>query len=229
VLTLGGWQTYDPTSSNEDQRGDRGAWQSIKHFFDFLEFTYANSVIAYDNDHRDNLITSAESKITNTAYAGTDRMRGLRSWFERHMYDVSSKAIGAMVGIMVLAMVSFIAWFLWEKWMLRRRAARIGLDNLPTSDQMRLVRQLGFYDELVRLLARHQITRPKHLTPQEFSRSLLYLPGQAYDTILRLTEVFYRVRYGSAELSGGMQRRLDTVVGRLADLLGPPPGSKGSS
>ena len=60
VLTADGWRTYDPTSSREDNRAEAGVWQSIKHFFDFIEFKYANSVIAYDNDHRDNLIANGD-------------------------------------------------------------------------------------------------------------------------------------------------------------------------
>ena len=59
------------------------------------------------------------------------------------------------------------------------------------------------------------------VTPMEFSQSLLYLPNQAYDTIRRLTALFYRVRYGNAELSHGLQRRLGTVIARLESSMGP--------
>ena len=103
--------------------------------------------------------------------------------------------------------------------MLRRKAARIGLKRLPTAEQLRLARQLGFYDDLMQLLARNHIARPVHLTPLEFSQTLLYLPGEAYDTIRRLTQVFYRVRYGDAELTGGQRRRLEGVISRLEDSI----------
>jgi hypothetical protein len=221
------WKTFDPTSSREDQRSDAGWWQRVRHFFDYLEFSYANSVIAYDNDHRENLISHVETQMTNSSYAGSDWLRRVRAWFELNIYQVSSTAIGLMMTLMILAMIAFVVWFFWERWMLRRRAARIGLESLPPSDQLRLVRQLGFYDELVRLLARHQITRPKHLTPLEFSQTLSYLPNRAFDTILRLTEVFYRVRYGGAELSHGMQRRLGTAIEQLGESMGSPPRSRG--
>jgi hypothetical protein len=222
VRTADGWRTFDPTSAREDPRSGGGWWESVKHFFDYMEYTYANSVIAYDNDHRENLIANVETQMTNTSYAGSEWVRRMREWFELNVYQLSSTAIGGMMALMILGMVGFVAWYLWERWMLRRRAARIGLESLPPSDQIRLVRQLGFYDELMRLLARHHITRPKHLTPLEFSQTLLYLPSQAYDTILRLTAVFYRVRYGDAQLSYGMQRRLGTVIGRLEQSMGPP-------
>ncbi len=227
VLTEGGWKSFDPTSAREEQAAAGGLWQDVKHFFDFLEFSYGNSVIAYDNDHRENLIANVESKMTNTTYAGGEWLGKLRGWFDMNMYKVSSTVIGGLMALMITAMVAFVGWFLVERWMLRRRARRIGLESLSTSDQLRIIRQLGFYGDLLQLLARHQINRPKHLTPLEFSQSLLYLPNRTYDTILRLTHLFYRVRYGEMKLSHGQQRRLETVITRLGDAMGaPPPKSK---
>src|SRR5262249_52431862 len=118
------------------------------------------------------------------------------------------------VGILSIAMTILpatiavpILLFLWEKWLLRRRARRIGLESLSSAEQIRLARQLGFYDSLTRLLERHQIIRPAHLTPMEFSESLTFLPIDAFDIVQRITAAFYRVRYGGAELAPEQQRR----------------------
>ena len=54
----------------------------------------------------------------------------------------------------------------------------------------------------------------------EFSDSLLFLPSEAYRTIQRLTQVFYRVRFGQAELSPSQQRQLHNVLAKLANDLG---------
>ncbi|MGH7215338.1 MAG: DUF4129 domain-containing protein, partial [Tepidisphaeraceae bacterium] len=126
-----------------------------------------------------------------------------------------SGALGTLVGLMIAALLVAVAWFVYERWKLRRRASRIGLDVLPVGDQMRLARQLGFYDDLMRLLERRQIIRPKHLTPLEFSDSLAYLPSEVYDSIHRLTHIFYRIRYGHAELQGSQRRRLAKVIERV--------------
>ena len=116
-------------------------------------------------------------------------------------------------------MTGSVAWFSWERLRLRRRAARIGISTLPMSEQMRLAKQLGFYDELLRLLGRHRMIRNAHQTPLEFSRSLLFLPGQTYDTIVRLTQLFYRIRFGGAKLSTAQRRHLSTVLDRLTGQL----------
>jgi hypothetical protein len=57
--------------------------------------------------------------------------------------------------------------------------------------------------------------RPSHLTPREFSESLSYLPYEQFQTIRRLTDIFYHIRYGRRELTGPRQRLLGNVIGRL--------------
>jgi transglutaminase-like putative cysteine protease len=222
VKTQGGWKTYDPTSGNEVGRTRVTFWQRMKHLFNYMEFSYGNSVIAYDNQNQENLVNAMETKMTNTIYRGAGVFDRLREWLNSDQFDyMTSHLVFVMVGLILLTLVGFVGVFLWEKWRLRRRAARIGLEALPPDERLRLARQLGFYDDLLQLLARHQITRPRHLTPLEFSRSLAFLPAGAYETVHRLTELFYRVRFGKAELDAGQRKRLATTIGRLADDLGP--------
>jgi hypothetical protein len=219
VLTADGWQTFDPTSGREDlgAAARAGAWQRVKHFFNWLEFTYGKSVIAYDNENRRSLIQEVENRMADSAVRGNTTVNRVRRWMTSNDIDaLASKAVFVFFTLMIVTLAAFVGWFLWERWTLRRRAARIGLESLPPADQARLARQLGFYDDLVKLLARHQISRPRHLTPMEFARSLSFLPSDAYAAVLRLTDIFYRVRYGRAELHPGQQRRLSTVINRLS-------------
>jgi hypothetical protein len=69
------------------------------------------------------------------------------------------------------------------------------------------------------LLERHRISRRPHLTPMEFSNSITFLPSEAFDAVRRLTEIFYRVRYGRKELSHAQQRRLGRVIERVGAML----------
>ena len=223
VKTTRGWQRFDPTSGNESSGPARLTfWQRMKHLLNYMEYSYANSVIAYDNQNQENLVNAMETRMTNTIYRGAGVLDTLKGWLNSDRLDyLTSHLVFLMVGLILLALVGFVGMFVWEKWRLRRRAARIGLEALPPDEQLRLARQLGFYDDLLQLLARHQITRPRHLTPLEFSRSLTFLPASAYETIHRLTELFYRVRFGQAELDGGQRKRLATTLGRLAGELSP--------
>ena len=105
---------------------------------------------------------------------------------------------------------------------MRKRAARIGIESLPSDERLKLARQLGFYDDLLRLLEKRGIIRPAHLTPMEFTDSLSFLPAEAYHSIRRLTEVFYRVRYGRQQLSTGHRSKLEGIINSVEGILGPP-------
>ena len=79
--------------------------------------------------------------------------------------------------------------------------------------------QLAFFDDLARLLSRHGHHRRPSQTPREFAQSLTTLPRQAYDAVLALTEVFYRVRYGNARLSRRRRRWVSHSLERLASVM----------
>jgi len=92
-----------------------------------------------------------------------------------------------------------------SRWVLRQRAHRIGINSLPRLSSFGWRATVGIYDEMLRLLLRHRIVRQPYATPLEFSRSLAFLPSEAYDMIQRLTVLFYKVRYGGTELPAGRQ------------------------
>lgn len=222
VLTKDGWVAFDPTSGRDvgATRSGEGLWQKIKHFFNYLEFNYANSVIAYDNNSRENLIDSVELSMTKPFYSAVNA-GGPGGIFDSPLVrTLTDTLVAGGIVLVSLAVAGFLAWIVWKRVKLRRRAARIGIESLPPAEQLRLARQLGFYDSLLQLLQRHRIARADHMTPMEFSRSLMYLPADVYEQIRRLTGVFYRVRYGRAELSDGNQRRLGGVIRRIDTALG---------
>ena len=225
VRTPEGWKTFDPTSSREAERpAASGLVGRMRHLIDFLEYTYANSVIAYDGQNRDTILASVETGLANTAIRGNDSASRLKDFLGSYeaatFWNVSTLVLSGIVLFMTAVVAASLGWFVFERWRLRRRAQRIGIESLPEADQLRLARQLGFYDDLLRVLGRHRITRPPHFTPMEFSRSLTFLPAEPYDTVRRLTELFYKVRYGGTELPTSRQRRLSNVLSRLAHELG---------
>ncbi|HXE54410.1 MAG TPA: DUF3488 and transglutaminase-like domain-containing protein, partial [Tepidisphaeraceae bacterium] len=217
VETPNGWETFDPTSSRTYDPKRAGLMGRLRNLMEFLEFNYANDVVAYDAQNRQNLITAAEAKLTETATRAADAMSGAGYLIANSssFWDASSIVLTCVVLLMVGVLAVAFGWFLWERWRLLRRAQRIGIESLPEDQQLRLARQLGFYDELLRLLERHRIVRPAHFTPLEFSRSLTFLPAGTYDTIQRLTRLFYEVRYGGVEMSPPRQRHLGNVLARL--------------
>lgn len=220
VYTASGWQTFDPTSDSDtrEQQRHEGFWQKIKHVVDALQFAYGNSIITYGNDHQTNLWASTESAIGQSAAIRSAR-RSLFSWLNadhamntRRYWDVSTLLLTAAMGVLGALAAGIVGWFAWEKWKLWRTARRIGIGGLPQEERLRLARQLEFYDQLLKLLGRHGVIRQPHQTPREFSRSLLYLPSRIYDQVSRLTEIYYRIRYGRTELSAARKANLIHVI-----------------
>ena len=190
----GEWETYDPTSGRGDDTAaaTAGPWKKSMQFLEYLQYTWANSVVAYDAESRTNLISNVDSDLANTAIKSQVTVSSLRQWLTDHTDVFESRITAVLIVIMVLVIIGAIGFFALERWRLRKRARRIGVEALPPSDQVRLLRQLGFYDDLLKLLERHRIFRPKHLTPLEFSRSIDYLPHEIFDIVQRLTVIFYR-------------------------------------
>ena len=80
VFTRNGWKTFDPTSDRDaiEQASQAGLWQKVKHFFNFLEFGYGKSVIAYTNDDRSNLMQRAETAVVRAMVKSSRRLDRIR-------------------------------------------------------------------------------------------------------------------------------------------------------
>jgi protein-glutamine gamma-glutamyltransferase len=219
IYTGAGWETFDPTSNRQvGNASRRPLFSDMRKLLDYLEFKWANTVVAYDTGDRRNLIESLDGQLTRTSAVGGTL--NFQTWIDEfHSNLVSPTVLSCVITGMISLSFVAVAWFMIERWRLRRRAKRIGVQSLSAPDQLRLVRQLGFYNDLLRILERHHIDRPRHLTPLEFSRSLSYLPAGIYDDIFRLTEMFYRIRYGPPTQTAHPRRHLSAVVHRIQAAL----------
>jgi hypothetical protein len=236
VLTPAGWKTFDPTSGNEaGPTHARDTWRSVKNFFNWLEFKWAEKVVAYDGERRDNLIQDLDRSVVNAALSSPVNPNkwqqtlstGWRDWMNRLTQSIndgtglmlSAKVIIAMIVVLTLVVCYGAFTLIRQRYRMRRRAARIGLDGLPTAEAIRLAKQLGFYERLMTLLERRRIVRPPHMTPAEFTDGLAFLPNEAYHTIRRLTQVFYSIRFGRQRLEREQREELEATVDRLEPML----------
>ncbi len=217
LMPDGMWKTFDPTSARDPRNTlrDTTLVGRLKQFVDFLEYTWAANVVAYDNDTQENLVQNLDRTLTNTAIDSQGFLANFQDTMGKLGDLIATRAIGPVMLLMLLVLVIAVLCFVYEKWRLRRIATRIGLEAMPTHERLRLARQLGFYDDLVQLLEKRQLVRQKHQTPLEWAESLSFLPAEAFESIRRLTEIFYRIRFGKAELSASQRSRLSGVIDRL--------------
>ncbi|MDB5325867.1 MAG: conserved rane protein of unknown function, Transglutaminase-like [Phycisphaerales bacterium] len=228
VLTNAGWERFDPTSSTEANAASRSLtlWQRMRAAMNFLEYKWGNAVVNYDAESRSNIIQNTESQLSSTAVNTAGWMQDLRDRISatindylkiENFFSVLTTMIAGVILVLVLVVIVIVALRL----RLYRRARRIGLNTLSNNDQRRLAKQLAFYDQMLQALERRDITRPPHLTPREFGASVGFLPAEVFDIVQRLTRIFYRIRYGEAELQPAQQKRLVRSVERIEAVLGP--------
>ena len=219
VLTSGGWVTFDPTSGRTAPRST-SVLARVGDFWDYLQYTWANSIITYSDKDRRNVVEDVNIGLQTSSDWTGYAWAWLRSLLHPEvMYVLSSRILVGAIAVAILAAVAAVGAFVNEKYRMRRRALRIGLNALADSDKLRLARQLAFYDQLLQLLARHRMIRPRSLTPREFAQSLTFLPARGYQHVCQLTEVFYQVRFEQRDLSPARQRLLMNTIQDLARLL----------
>jgi hypothetical protein len=221
VLTDQGWETFDPTSGNQTmEAASTGILARIRSLFNYLEYRWATSVVAYGQENRQAIMSTMDVFTVNAAGSSIDKMHALPRAWTRFLdriadYFANPTWVTTLTSLLLTAMAAVICYFIYEQSRLRRRAQRIGLDRLPPEQRRRLTRQLGFYDDLLRLLERRGIIPPPHLTPLEFSDQLNYLPNQTFHDIRRLTRLFYRIRFGGAELNNYRKKVLSEAIARI--------------
>ncbi len=124
VLTRDGWMTFDPTSSHESQTvRQQTFFGKAKQFFDYLDYTWANSVVAYDRDRRDNLVQTVETRMINSGGSGAMWLHDFNKWLDSaQFFNFSARVIVFMLSIMSIVLVGLVVMFLYERIKLRRRA-----------------------------------------------------------------------------------------------------------
>ncbi len=243
VLTRRGWQRFDPTSGTDvdaQRHGDAGGLAAItrtlRQWFDSIEYAWIRNVVTYDSSRQRSVNNSFAQELESAAADAEEQGAGqVRSTLERVMGPVGGwigglwrwlrdginvpRIVALLVAILIvglpLAAIVVITVFLVGKWRLRRRARRIGLDNLPKRERRRLARELGFYFGMIDDLRRRGHRRASGQTPLEFADSLTLLPPPAFDAVQELTDAFYRVRYGRERLTRDARHRLRDIVRQL--------------
>jgi len=231
VYTNQGWLTFDPTASQDAIISQpNGIFARLTNIFEYLEYQWGANVVAYNQTNRQNLLDTMDNVMNRTASAGGQPIYNLERLFsllqpyldQIGSFLISPTLIGGIMWVLGLTIVTLVAWFIYSRTRLRRRVRRMGLDQLPPGRREQLARQLAFYDDLLHLLERHHITSPPNLTMEEFSNSLTFLPSETYESVRRLTQLFYRIRFGETELSAPQRRRLANVIAQIQRVLDEP-------
>ena len=119
----------------------------------------------------------------------------------------------ALVAIAVVIAVIAVVKVTRRLLAIRRRA---GLGYVSSAEQRRLMRQLGFYVDMLNVLQRAKHHKPRWQPPLLFADEVSRGHQQAGDAMRDITNLFYAARFGGQRLSRSDVARAQQQVAALA-------------
>jgi len=212
-----GWSTYDavPTASlYEYHEADHTLADRLRWTFRQFEDDWNENVVDYDRDTQAGL---------------TDRLEGgLWARLSRSLIDVRGDmarinqafALGPTgyiwMGLIVFAGV--LAFIVIVRLVRRVRTIRrrAHLEHLHGHEYRRIVRQVGFYIDMLAILNRARLPKPPWLPPQAYGESFTDDRPAVAHRIAEISQAFYRVRYGGETLDPSEMQSIHASVDALA-------------
>ncbi len=214
------WETFDPTPqatlqnlhAARNTRADRWRWM-----FDRLDAKWSNNFVAFDTHTQRQLLGALDFGWTRRV---DDALYATQEWMARVNRAFYLGPAGYIwMGIVALAVV-IAAIAVWTK---LRRVARMRstmqLQHVVGSAHHRMLRQLGFYMDMLTVLREAGRAKPAWQPPLEYTRTLVREHPKAARLAQQLTELFYAARYGHRSLSREELGQARSLVAELQTVL----------
>jgi transglutaminase-like putative cysteine protease len=215
-----GWEQFDPTPPAtllQIHSADNGIADRLRWMYQQFEDDWNSNVVEFDRDAQVDLADSFDVEWS------------LR--FERWMQDVRARmarinqafALGptGYIWMATIAFAAVLAFIVLVRVLKRVRTIRRGahLEHLHGRQYRRMVRQVGFYIDMLNVLHRAKLTKPSWQPPQQFGETLASARPEAARLVDEITRAFYRVRYGGHVLQPSEVESVDNSVRALAQHL----------
>jgi len=193
------WITFDPTPAAGRTVPQRfGLAGLLGKYADAFELMWFQYIIGYDKQEQRSLASSLNNRLFK---------------YRRNVAD-ELFAVGKMPKIgwqRILGLAGLVIALLGVVWLVRRisrmgwrRALRLeerGAQSGPSA--------VEFYERLTRVLVERGFKREPQQTPLEFAT------GLGWNEVVRITEIYNRVRFGQEKLSGADARQIEQWLERL--------------
>jgi transglutaminase-like putative cysteine protease len=219
-IGAGRFLPIDPTPPDvlpTEGAADRALAERMEWFYQRLEGTWTSRVVQFDG--------RAQARLMETLDSGWSRrlsemVRATRDWMAHVNRAFRLGSAGyiwlGIVGLVIV--IAVIALFgLVRRYRMLHRALQ--LRHVPVAESRRLLRQLGFYADMLNVLERAGHGKPRWQPPQAFAAALAERDPDGAALVHRLTETFYEARYAGRRLSGGEIAEAETLVTKLDQTL----------
>lgn len=214
------WQTFDPTPPStlaSIHSISATMVDQVRWVYERFEGNWASSIANFDSGSQSHLATSFNQSWSMRFATTLDQVR---DWMERvNMFFNVGPGGYIWMGIVALALV--IAIIALVKLMRRSLMIRrtLQLQHLRGREYQRMLRQLGFYLDMLRVLRRAGLAKPDWQPPLAFAKSLASRNRRAADLVRQITDVFYEARYGNQRLESREVHAAADLVQELAQSL----------
>jgi transglutaminase-like putative cysteine protease len=210
------WQTFDPTPpstlitihSGQSTLADHMRWTVQS-----LEGNWNTSVVGFDGMTQaqlaDTLNRSWSARFSRALGSVRDWMEGVNRFF--------NVGVGGYIWMGIVALALVIAVIALVKLMRRSLAIRrtLQLQHLRGAEYQRMLRQLGFYLDMLRVLKHGGMPKPHWQPPRQFAGAIVAKSPRAGELVGRITDAFYAARYGHRRLD---REQIDSMKGLVQEL-----------
>lgn len=217
VMTAPGqWTLMDPTPAAALDRlhGGSTTWgQEARSAFQMLEHDWNSGFIAYDEDAQGRI---AESFTRRWSERLALMWRSIRAWMEQvnqafYFGPAGYVWMGIVAFALVIAVIALIK--LMRRTLALQRALR--LQHVKGAEHQRMLRQLGFYLDMLERLRKQGKAKPPWQPPLAYANALTRSAPDDALLVKQVTELYYAARYGRRTLGRQDVRRAAELVLRL--------------
>lgn len=222
------WSTFDPTPPailRTQHAGANTVTDRLRWFYDSFDGAWNRTVVEFDRNQ--------QTRITRSGLTATLTQRAKRAWHDvrEWLYRVNAAFHLGPAGYIWMAFVACIlvvAIAVLIKLMRRSRAIKqtLQLQHVRGKEYQRMLRQLGFYLDMLDVLQRGGLEKPQWQPPMDYADHLAQHVGDE-STIVRLisavTTLFYEARYGGKMLTNDQTAHAHAMVRELALALNVRP------
>lgn len=218
------WGTFDPTppatllamQSTGGTLADQMRWA-----FQRLEGNWTTNVADFDESAQAQLAATINRGWAGRLSAAMDAMASWMNRVNRAFYLGPAGYIWmAIVGLAVVIAVIALVKLMRRSLAIRRT---LQLQHVRGREYQRMLRQLGFYLDMLRVLRRAGLDKPDWKPPLQHALAVSSRNPEAGELVREITDVFYEARYGRMPLDSQSVHGAGQLVHRLARTLDVKP------
>jgi len=215
------WVTFDPTPAERPSSSRLKRWVlAIRGLGDYAQFKWSDLVVAYDSDHRHELLAGFADWVRRPA-RNEQTVAGAVIAFVRELFGwrlqltTRERVIYWVFTLLVVALVVLISYVVV---VLSRRVTNVLVRCCPTiRSTQQGHRSVEFYQRFCRHLTRLGFDRPAYQTPLEFAEDLAERFPMLADAVV-VVHGYYDVAFGGRELAANRHGRIERFLLHLKGL-----------